>query len=675
MSLDIEREILAFAAELRRRNQPAPSDDFLRDAPPPPDPYFRSVEICEPPELIHHVGTIEEARELIDQSILEYSEDKFPDHVLVLKVSPGVGKTYAAVQHAERLAQEGHHIFYAGPRHDFFQQIMNITEHPELWYEWLPRQDGSDDKRATCIHTEGINAWMHKGYKGHDFCKHICKYDYINNECVYHGQKNNIGKRIVYGNHLHVTLGHPAEFDFVFGDESPVQAFMNPWIIGVDDIRPYGMDNTDPLTHLVEYIRGAAEAELDMEGPALIDYLGGADTVLETIKNTSIDVTSLGTPPIHDENDASQAPFAHLAQLTYLLSREARNCKAGGDYPHRIVIAKRTLTLYLRRAVNEKMPPHVVWLDATANEHVYTEIFHRKVKVIDARPTIQGHVYQVTDRANGKSTLMKLDHYDRERNPHWEPTIKTYQALQLVDKIVADFGYKNPTVITFKDVEEIFGDYKTGHFYAERGTNAHQDADSLFIVGTPQPSETALLNQAKCIFWERDTPFHRELQTKPKKYQYVFPDGTGCQIAAAGLWADPDLTELLSTMREDEIIQSAHRSRPVQRETDIWMLTNLPIDDLVPDKLYTMTELMGAPQGVDIWQWQLFYAFAYQFAEEHGMITADDIRSQFPHMIDKTLYKYIDLLVSNYGWKNGVYPPGLRGGRPKKCINQIFCDK
>ena len=678
----IEQDILNSRDQLRRAAGlppilPSVTHEIWHDPPieelptPPPDPFFRKVERCNPPDIIQHVGSVAEARALIDQTIFEYTEDKFPHEILVIKAPPGVGKTYQAVKHAERLADAGYRVGYFGPRHDFFTDLQVMAKNPLYWYEWLPRQDGDEDHMATCIHTASINNWMSKGYKGHKFCEQICKYVYINDECVYHRQKET-SKKIIYGQHNHLVMGHPVKFDYLIGDESPLQAFLHKWFIPIDSIRPVGMDNEQLLTHIIEDMHQICIQELTdkdcVEGPDLILRLGGPDRILMAVDDM-VDISVLRAPDIHGEDDANDAPYFHLPDLVPLLKREAQHVKNNQQYPYRIQLTAKGMTLYLKNSINTALPPHIIWLDATANQHVYEEIFGRPVRIVDAEVTLHGHVYQVTDRGNGKATLLQRQKSDQKE----DATAKVDQLINLVTRLIRDHDYnlEKCGVITFKNVEYKFSDYRTGHFYAERGSNRFEDVEALFIIGTPMPDIPALISTAKCVFFNRDTPFNKNWITTKKKYQYIASDGSGQQIDIAGLWGDGDLTALLSTLREDEIIQAVHRARPMIRETDIWLLSNLPINELPPTRLYSMAELMHAPESVDMWQWNRFLSTLEELGKTQDTITVADILAKIPGAERHMIYKYFEKIdqQENSSWELSSISNN-HGGRKSKVLRK-----
>src|SRR5688572_29910836 len=188
----------------------------LEGADPPTEPehltgYQRTLKVVDAPDIAQQAYvSVEEARDMIWQEMMAYAQLVRPNHMLLVKAVPGVGKTTAAVRLAERMAAQGRRVLYAAPRHDFIHDLRAMISDPHLIYEWLPRQDGDEHKPQTCRHTAAIHTWLGRGYGGTDFCSHVCGWDYVNQSCPYHAQKKHAESiPVIMGQHAHVTLGHP----------------------------------------------------------------------------------------------------------------------------------------------------------------------------------------------------------------------------------------------------------------------------------------------------------------------------------------------------------------------------------------------------------------------------------------------------------------------------------
>jgi hypothetical protein len=315
------------------------------------------------------------------------------------------------------------------------------------------------------------------------------------------------------------------------------------------------------------------------------------------------------------------------------------------------------MTLLLRQKPNQKsLPEHVIWLDATGRPKIYEKLFGRRVKAVDASPRTAGRIYQVVDRANGKTTLTGQD---------GEATAKARQVEDLIRKVISDHGYRRASVIGFKAfvTKSSLGEIaRTAHYYAARGTNEHEDADAMFIVGAPQANIYDVVKLAKMIYFERETAFRVEWTTRDTPYNYVDGDGQGRMYPVSGFWGDDDLQAVLETLREDEIIQAAHRGRPVNHPVDIWLITNIPIASLPPDRLLTMREIMGAPAGVDTFRW----ALVQKLMGEKDQISISDLTAVGFHY--ETASHYLDLIGEQPGWERAVVKS--RRGKPTKTVNR-----
>lgn len=646
------QSLVAFVQDRLAKRRNKPDFDWQPTVEPPQAVYERRLKPCPAPEWNPPAGDVSDARQIIRDAIRDYLSDPFPTEILLVKALPGTGKTTAAVEVVDEIAASGYRVAYAGPRHDLYQDVIAKSKTPAEWYEWLPRQAEDPDagKIQTCNYVAQMAEWLNKGYPAMNFCSGVCGWDYVNKNCVYHAQKKR-AERVIYIQHQHVTLGHPLKFHVIFGDESPLAAFTHGWRIPANWILPPGMDPTEPLTEVLYWLTLAAQsADRAVMGPELMEVLGGPETVLAACEVFEFPLSAIAYGSIHRPEEVENAPYFHLPHLVDLLAREARQAAAGVDYPHRVIVAPGSLTLLLRRQPDD-LPPHVVWLDATGRPEIYQKIFRRPVKVVDAMPRIHGRIYQVVDRANGKSAITGAGD---------DLPLKAQQLESLVKKIIQDHGYERPSIISFKgfvEKSELRKLAKTGHFYAARGTNEHEDADAIFILGAPQSNIYDVVKLAKMIYFERDTAFRVEWSTREAVYNYVAPDGLGRSYPVSGFWNDPDLQSVLEMIREDEIIQAAHRGRPVNKPVDIWLLTNIPIPSLPPDDLLTMRKVMSAPEGVDIFKWERLQ----QIADESGQVFMSDLKKM--GLSENTAKKYLKIL-EEMGWERGARSPSGRG-RPE----------
>ena len=135
---------------------------------------------------------------------------------------------------------------------------------------------------------------------------------------------------------------------------------------------------------------------------------------------------------------------------------------------------------------------------------------------------------------------------------------------------------------------------------------------------------------------------------------YQYSDADGCGYAAlVKQYKDPRMEMLGKLHREDELVQAAHRIRPVLTEgKSIYLLTALPVEELAPSRLITVNELAeelgGMPDARDGITFKLVESIARDMMAETdtGVVWFDRL---------KTL---IMTHVSQDGYKENIYGEG-----------------
>jgi hypothetical protein len=645
---------------------------------------FRNLKVCDPPRVKGIIcSTIDDARLLIAQKMDEYMQIPDPTYVLVIKAPPGLGKTHSAVYQAEKLAKNGWNVLYCGPRHDFLDDIMVEAQDKNIWFHWLPRQEGNDaaNKVETCRYKQQIDLWLKRGYKGINFCSNVCGWAYVNNDCPYHAQKRLVEGRIVFGQHLHTTVGHPLNFNVLIIDECPIAAFLYPWSIPAKFILPADMDESKELTSILREMTYLAQTPDLFEkanlhkcnGLGLLQALGGADRLHRAIEEFNLNPGAvLMEPEIHQQDEVYDKPYGHLGALIPLLAIEETAARKGIDYVHRIRLDRDSrgnpqLTLLLRRDLNTEMPKHIICLDATANADLYHQLFHRPIEVIEPVLENKGHIFLAWERANGMGVL-------REENQDKRP-LMTDRLVQQIEEVAQRYGRVG--IITHKKLEDRLASIKNaeiGHFYAERGTNRFTDVDALIVAGTPMPSHDDIERIAAMLLPQRLRSFRREnsyllpWSTRDVPYNYVDVDGRGRAYPTGGFWGEPDLQPILWQLREAEILQAAHRARPLLKSPDIWLLTNIPIQELPIEALKSTADIFRAPIGVDPYKWSSVLEVANQFHVEGKPLYSDDLMDAL-QISRPTARQHLRILLQTLPdqWcePNGeVILPNRKNGRP-----------
>ncbi len=108
------------------------------------------------------------------------------------------------------------------------------------------------------------------------------------------------------------------------------------------------------------------------------------------------------------------------------------------------------------------------------------------------------------------------------------------------------------------------------------------------------------------------------------------------------------------------------------RQVDVWLLTNVPIDDLPPSELLSIQELFGAPEGVDAYRWLEVLDIADAFHEAGTPLRSVDLVERLK-VSPYTARHYLDCLETQQRgrWRaEKVLVPNKAGkvGRPAQAL-------
>lgn len=647
------------AEALRALEVPAPTvPDLTPDAHDPTAGHARRRALRSVPggEQARPTVAIDEALTMIRSAITAYLADPTPGHMLLIAAPAGLGKTTLAVETAEYQAAAGRRVMYVGPRKEFYQDVLALAQRPAYWQAWQGRHSGDAyGMGATCRWTPQINAWMQRGYEARTFCANprICGYRYMHERCAFYAQAEDAAP-ILFCQYEHVALGHTLmdRMQLIIGDELPLRAFLHPWTIPTHAIVPPAME-PGPLETMLRALRTLstipAEDGKPREGEALLAVLGGAAHVLQVTEQAALPLEAIAyEPELRTAASAEDAPYFHLPALVSLLRREAERSAAGEGAIPRVRVTSEGLTLLLRRTP-ATLPPHVIWLDATADARMYEALFGRPVQTVAPQLALTGTIRQVWAGLNNKTALTGA-------------SAKREHVRQQIDRILSR-GYQRPAFISYKAlIGELAADgAPVAHFGGARGTNRLQDCDALIIVGAPQPTQQAMLDIAAMVYQERDTPFDTIWSAIDQPYAgqpWAWPIG--------GFWNDPQLQTLLEQFRDAELVQAIHRARPLRRAVDVWLLTNVPLAGL-PVELVSLQELFDAPAGVDPYRWPEVVALGEQRIAAVGMVTSAELVSA--NLCERTASQaYIRALGAQFGWPVVLAPATGRGRPPLACV-------
>lgn len=597
--------------------------------------------------------SLEDLPDMIRQRTAAYLDDPNPQRALLLALPAGSGKTTAMVALAETVAAQGKRVIYSGPRHDLFIDLMDMAQRPDWWHHWQPRRIGEDSLNTTCRWSPQMERWLSRGYEAMKFCTNsrICGWAYVEDGCPYHAQRRQ-QRPIIYAMHQHVAVGHPLmeQASLVIGDELPLGAMLYSWLIPSSHIVVKSDDEeVERVLWSLRELCTRTAPEGGWSGPALLQALGGAEHVHELIQSHSgfqIDADMM-TPQLRDPDDVDQTDYLFLPALLSILGQESSASIDGQeDWIRRVHCTTDGLKLLMRRRP-KRLPPHVIWCDATGDPRMYERLLGMPIEIVRPNVVMQGTIYQIHDSLNNRSALASdLD------------SPKMRQLRQQVEQIGATHQYQSSATITYKGVRELFE--ADGHFGAERGTNRLADKDALIVIGTPQPPQTQIIEIAAMLFDERIRKFNTAWTTRDIAYE-----GRAHAYPVAGFWDEPDLHIVLQQYREAELIQTLHRARPLRRRVDIWLLTNIPLPGITPE-LLSVQELFNAPAGVDPYRWPALIEWAAERIDRHGMLVSTDI-AEYLGMQQKAAREYMYVIAGQLNLTVGNAPSTGRG-RPALAI-------
>ena len=629
-------------------------------------PVNLSTMVVNPPAF----ESVDSIRLTMQAEVDNYVSNQLTTNRMLLSVDPGVGKTWLGVQTAHKAQMQGEAVVYFMPRHDFFDSLVAASKAQgygeEYFMLWKPRTAETERFPETCHLTEQIGEWMKRGHESSKFCGGVCPH-FMWDGCVYWNQVNQYKLKtqalgvppILCLQHAHLTLGHTllSKQTLAIGDESPLlSAFGHEFhvpakflTIGQPDVPAKAIGKK--LQELCAIIG------TDISGQTLLDLLGGADHVLKLIDASVFNDDETG---ISNADNVHYVNYNYLLQLCILLRREALSSKHG-DYPNRVILSPTGLKLLLRRVVNPELPPRTIWLDGTADERLYKELTGWSLSTLTKNAQLLGPVNQIVDSVFTKTSMV----VDSEK-----ATPKARQVVNYVKHLIKTHGYVNPLIVSYKNDElaHLFSTYQYTYFHGNRGSNAYQECDACIVIGTPQPSAAAIEYEARKLFHKRNAPFNATWCEVTKAYS-----GTDRAMIASGLWNDPDLQTILHQIREQEIVQSIHRVRPVLSTKPIWLLTSLPVDNLPPTNLSTMFEAIGlVDNGVSPFMFLDALDIATTKLDEVGYCTSAD----FELLLDiakPTACRLIDALAA---YNPALFPEltirAVGRGRPKRALGTFI---
>ena len=297
-------------------------------------------------------------------------------------------------------------------------------------------------------------------------------------------------------------------------------------------------------------------------------------------------------------------PLNFLPDLVTILSEEYRKFKRGKDYNSQLALIKNPMGQKFLRMNIRKQPRlrecRVILLDAFGDAELLSKLTGRNIVEVNVGAGIDADVVQIVDGYYGITTTW------RKRRGGGIPKA----SLDRLIKAAANIASQDPEgtlIVTWKlihhHIEELQKQGKfdekvvVDHFGNVKGTNDYEHKRQVIIIGAPSIHPDELLQMAHCIWHDDPEPIDDEMVKDGnwREFQYrEHETGNGYAVEVRE-YKDKRLNLLLKFYREYEIAQDAHRIRPLlyPGERKIWLLTNLPIDELPPTYITDLDDIIA----------------------------------------------------------------------------------
>ena len=517
---------------------------------PPPTPG--------PDALARHQRVIAQARGRLVNELVNAGTTR--GEVTVIRATPGLGKTHAAAELANRLQGHGATVAVAAP-------TLAVAEN-----EWLPRLKNAHVWRSkldtcTCHDRAFLAACVKFGFS-YPKC--------TNPECPYATQaKQAFGKVVIY-QHAHLALCEFAGVDVIIVDESPLNALLPEHNLTYGAlsgfVNRHPEDAAAPLCRALMAAAGDLPQTLtDTRGTDLIaaveKHLDGwtLDDALNRARRSKFNVEQ-PAPPESVEKMSPQFLAGLIAALT--------DNRAAFSYGKSAQINGWAYSWHERRvaaqaAFDSLFRPAVVVLDGSADEQIARRLYAPwPVNLVDIdcplSPLVE--VTQVTCTGSTRRVAQEQRKLDN--------------LAESVAVVCAHMGVKLDGGITYQAATDTLQRVLGGewlHYGGQRGVNDLADASALAVVCSPTTPPAALERRALALWPDVTCDWQRT--------------GTGLYEAT-----DPRLQAVNQLHAYEELRQAVYRARPLTATAPMRLIVFTPWP-LAPIGLEPHHTITAMPHG------------------------------------------------------------------------------
>lgn len=407
--------------------------------------------------------------------------------------------------------------------------------------------------------------------------------------------------------HQHAVFGLPKDgYQVAIIDENPMTAFIQERLIPPAGILSDG-GGLASVQELFQRIYDLTQTGKTYRTRTLLNEIATAlDKVFGDIKNVARMKVEL--PIVYQSSDVDDVPYWFLKDLLMPLMRELKCYDSkeweGKEWASRVWVDGQGL--HILQGVNEwgGLPDKLIVFDATAESQLYHEIFpNRLIEVYNPTIKRRGKIIGIVSKLNGKGTI---------KNKDGDLSVNVKEIIHASQELVNMNGFKRAGIVCHKDMrtafEAIYGEANVLHFYNQRGTNALESCDVIFVVGTPAPNGDSITRAAIALSRDRMDAYDHTRYIQTQRYYNLSSEGAIALGHAGEMpfrllrdYEDALLKTLHHQGREMEILQALHRARLVTNNATVYLFTPAIDEKLEIDEIYNVPPL--APEGIGWQNW------------------------------------------------------------------------
>lgn len=669
------------------------------------------VEVIPASEMIDRPGStsddrttysdVRNARDAMYRVIEAYldqaREDPEPP-VLYVQGTQGLGKSWTAERAIVAQAMRG---IFAKPRHELIVETEGrMAEHAEgcgtvnrRFAHICPRvprtEVGARAEYLKCVCRREDEVARYQNAQ-HDVFRGVCStpgcYDSPRSECPYYTQLDARGGHVGVVHNL-LFVGERMR-DLLRADEGlhtalvldepslatsvPEQTITTDMLSGelqaCDRLKLRGTDLRhvrgvlSALSRVASQPRGHTP-DHHRRGRALYEMIASLGIELgEDLRGHGID-DQMDTLEAHSAADLRQNFVRHLFEV--VLSEWARFTKPG-EFNGRLTLrgngTEGIFDLRRFRSIEIARDVPIIVLDPHITEDIVGKITGRPVCTARFRVPVRCSVHQCVTSKNGAGQLW--DGLDKTLKPRAE------KLLQTAATIVADRPMET-LIVTWKTLVEhvryLLPGVAVAHYGNIEGINTYEDCERVILMGTFSAPEHAVLAAAEAVYCDDPDPVDWAVQERWRTYRgsdglpYRDSRGRGYRVATR-IFTDSRAQNINEGIREQEMIQAAHRIRPVRpddAERVVYVLSSLPLADLPPTVLFDEEEVRWA-QGEAARPW-LVWGVCDDVLDGHGVVTLPLLErvltdiDAFAYLVRPSLLNRVKATRLNDGTRQGTF--------------------